>query len=64
MYSCKTKPQSFLLVCTDVYDPFSSYPRINFGDDKSALSNSETLRLVQELDSNKDGIIEGLFMME
>ena len=35
-----------------------SFPRINFIDDKQVVSNSETLKLVQELDSNKDSSLE------
>ena len=34
------------------------FPRINFIDDKQVVSNSETLKLVQELDSNKDSSLE------
>ena len=37
---------------------FFCFPRINFIDDKQVVSNSETLKLVQELDSNKDSSLE------
>ena len=43
------------------YHPFIislCFPRINFIDDKQVVSNSETLKLVQELDSNKDSSLE------
>ena len=42
------------------------FPRINFIDDKQVVSNSETLKLVQELDSNKDSSLEiqGLYFQK
>ena len=51
-------PQLHVLILNHKFDCLSSL-RINFADDnKLELANSETLKLVQELDNTKDSITE------